>query len=75
MKREFSSEDPESIMYKLSATRMDKKAVKGRREFCNFEVACFCRGFEILRGEKNFDGTRSFEIRAQKKKISINTAR
>lgn len=26
--------------------------IKDRREFCNFEVACFRRGFEILRGEK-----------------------
>lgn len=75
MKREFSSEDPESIMYKLSATRIDKKAVKGRREFCNFEVACFCRGFEILRGEKISTGLAPSKFVQKKKKISINTAR
>lgn len=68
MKREFSSEDPESIMYKLSATRMDKKAVKGRREFCNFEVACFCRGFEILRGEKISTGLAPSKFVRQKRR-------
>lgn len=29
-------------------------------------MACFRRGFEILRGEKNFDGTRFFETRLEK---------